>query len=69
MHVPTIQITADGEYTGLVTFMETLITHTWYPSTVATLSRRTRDVIERAFETSAVGGRDHPMVEYMVRVM
>ena len=33
-----------------------------YPTTVATLSRRARDVIEEAFEKSADGGRDHPLV-------
>ena len=37
-------------YARLVTFLETLLTHCWYGSTVATLSRRTKDVIARAFE-------------------
>src|SRR5689334_13057556 len=46
IHVRVYQITAEGEYTPLVTFLETLLTHVWYPSTVASLSRRTRDLIE-----------------------
>lgn len=33
-----------------------------YPTTVATLSRRARDVIETAFERSADGGRDNALV-------
>ena len=33
-----------------------------YPTTVATLSRRARDVIEEAFEKSADGGRSHFLV-------
>lgn len=33
-----------------------------YQTTVATLSRRARDVIEGAFERSVDGGRDHPLV-------
>ena len=33
-----------------------------YPTTVATLSRRARDVIEDAFEKSADGGKNHPLV-------
>ena len=33
-----------------------------YPTTVATLSRRARDVLEEAFETSADGGRASPLL-------
>lgn len=33
-----------------------------YPTTVATASRRARDVIEAAFETSVEGGRQSPLV-------
>lgn len=52
-HVPVYQITAQGEYSRLVTFMETLLTEgVWYPSTVATLSRHTRQLIEDAFAKS-----------------
>lgn len=38
-HVPCYQITARQPYARLVTFLETLLTKVWYPSTVATLSR------------------------------
>ncbi|RHZ75245.1 hypothetical protein Glove_216g80 [Diversispora epigaea] len=50
VHTPVYQIIAEGEYTPLVTFLETLLTMIWYPSTVTTLSRRARDIIEEAFE-------------------
>lgn len=36
----------------------------WYPSTVATLSRRARTILEAAYEKSAEGGREHPSVEH-----
>lgn len=52
-HVPLYTIRATREWAPLVTFLETLLTIScWYPSTVATLSRRCRDVIESAFEAS-----------------
>ena len=54
--VPAYQITAAGDYAPLCLFFETVLTHVWYPSTVATLSRRARDVIEAAFERGADGG-------------
>lgn len=50
VHVPVYQIFAEGEYSRLITFLETILTQVWYPSTVATLSRRTRDLIETAFD-------------------
>ncbi len=49
IHVPVYQITADGDYARLVTFLETVLTHVWYPSTVATLSRKCREIIGEAF--------------------
>ena len=49
-HVPVFQVFARHRYARLVTFLETVLTHVWYPSTVATLSRRTKDVIARAFQ-------------------
>ncbi|RUS22413.1 Quinolinate phosphoribosyl transferase [Endogone sp. FLAS-F59071] len=49
VHTPVYQITAEGDYSGLVTFLETLLTMVWYPSTVATKSRRARDIIEAAY--------------------
>ncbi|KAJ2852383.1 hypothetical protein IWW36_000270 [Coemansia brasiliensis] len=39
-HTPVMQILASAEYAGLVTYLETVLLMTWYPSTVATLSRR-----------------------------
>eukprot|EP00803_Ostreobium_quekettii_P004252 evm.model.scf_468.5 EVM.evm.TU.scf_468.5 scf_468:28650-33560(+) len=61
-HVPVFQITAEGTYSPLLTYLETLLTMVWYPITVATLSRRTRDVIEKAFNTSVDDGSASPLV-------
>ena len=52
VHVPIYQITAENEYAPLCTFLETVLTHLWYGTNVATLSRRARDTIERAFVKS-----------------
>jgi len=38
------QITATGEFAKLVTYLETILTHVWYPTAVATKSRRVRYV-------------------------
>jgi hypothetical protein len=38
-HTPVYQMTTEGEYARLCTFLETILTHVWYPSSVATLSR------------------------------
>jgi nicotinic acid phosphoribosyltransferase len=51
-HTPVYQITARKPYAALVTFLETILTHVWYPTTVATLSRRTKEIIEDAFHQS-----------------
>jgi len=51
-HVPVYQITAEGEYSRLCTFLETLLTHVWYPTTVATLSRRTHELIKNFYDIS-----------------
>ncbi|KAF8927275.1 hypothetical protein BGZ47_002241 [Haplosporangium gracile] len=51
-HVPVYQITAEGEMSRLVTYLETLLTMIWYPMTVATLSRRARDLIQDAYNKS-----------------
>lgn len=61
-HVPVYQITSEGDFSPLCTFLETLLTMTWYPTTVATLSRRSRDVIAAAFEKSADGGARSPLL-------
>lgn len=52
IHVPSYQIVAEGEYSRLVTFLETVLTHVWYSSTVATLSRKCRDILASAFAKS-----------------
>lgn len=49
---PVYQMTATDEYAPLVTFLETIMTMLWYPSTVATLSRMTKDLIISAFDKS-----------------
>jgi len=61
-NVPVYQITAEGEYACLCTFLETLLTMVWYPSSVATLSRRAKDIIEVAFDKSVDGGRSNPLI-------
>jgi len=52
IHVPVFIITAEGKWSRLVTFLETLMTHLWYPTTVATLSRRVKDLIDEAYGQS-----------------
>jgi len=52
IHTPVYQITANGEYSRLCTFLETLLTHVWYPCSVATLSRKVKELIEISFKTS-----------------
>ncbi|KAF9982724.1 hypothetical protein BGZ65_002559 [Modicella reniformis] len=52
VHVPAYQITTEGEMSRLVTYLETLMTMIWYPITVATLSRRSRDLIQAAYDKS-----------------
>lgn len=49
-HVPVYQITAEAPYAHLCTYLETLMTHIWYPTTVATLSRHARTMIEAYFK-------------------
>ncbi|KAL3160782.1 hypothetical protein ABBQ38_009193 [Trebouxia sp. C0009 RCD-2024] len=61
-HCPVFQITAEDEYASLCTFLETILTMLWYPTTVATLSRRAKDRIEAAFERSVEGGVGSPLL-------
>ncbi|KAL4856811.1 Nicotinamide phosphoribosyltransferase [Chlorella vulgaris] len=61
-HVPIFQITAEGEYAPLCTYMETLLTQVWYPTTVATLSRRCKELIAAAFDQSVDSGRASPLL-------
>ncbi|PVV00445.1 hypothetical protein BB560_005171 [Smittium megazygosporum] len=49
-HVPVLQIVAKDEYSSLVTFLETVLTMVWYPSTVATLSRKAKTIIKKYFD-------------------
>ncbi len=63
IHVPVYQITAEADYAPLITYLETLLTHVWYPSTVATLARRTRELLEREFARS-VDGADAWQLNY-----
>ncbi|KAJ2698083.1 hypothetical protein H4218_003531 [Coemansia sp. IMI 209128] len=51
-HTPVFQITAKDEYSSLITYLETVLLMAWYPSTVATLSRRSRAVIEDHYRES-----------------
>jgi nicotinic acid phosphoribosyltransferase len=51
-HTPVYQITAEGEYSKLCTFLETILTHVWYPTCVATLSRMAKQIIQIGFEKS-----------------
>lgn len=51
-HVPVYQITAKRPYAALVTFLETLLTKVWYPSTVATLSRSVWQLIRDGYQES-----------------
>lgn len=62
-HVPIFQITAEGPYAPLCTYLETLLTQVWYPTTVATLSRRCKDLIAAAFERSVDGGAASPLLD------
>lgn len=48
-HTPVMQLAAHNEYAPLVTYLETVLLMAWYPSTVATLSRRSRTTIDRYF--------------------
>jgi len=52
VRTPCFIITAEGEYSRLCTFLETVLDMVWYPSCVATLSRFVRDLVEEAFDKS-----------------
>jgi nicotinic acid phosphoribosyltransferase len=51
-HTPVYIITAEAPNAHFCTFLETILTMIWYPCSVATLSRHTRQLIEDAFEKS-----------------
>jgi len=42
VHTPVYQITSEGVYSHLCTYLETILTQVWYPTCVATLSRMTK---------------------------
>lgn len=50
-HTPVYMIVCDDpKFSGMVTFFETLLTMVWYPISVATLSRVSRDLFEQAYD-------------------
>jgi nicotinic acid phosphoribosyltransferase len=58
-HTPVFFITAEEKYSRFCTFLETVLTMVWYPSSVATLSKHTKCLIENAFEVSVPEGKSH----------
>ncbi|ORZ35847.1 nicotinate phosphoribosyltransferase family-domain-containing protein [Catenaria anguillulae PL171] len=58
-HVPVYQITASGKWARLVTYLETLLTMVWYPTSVATLSRRSKHAIAQSFVRTVDGCDPH----------
>ena len=71
VHTPVFQIYALDEYAQLVTFLETLLTQVWYGTTVATLSRRTKAAVAKAFDRSVDDSRravlDHMLHDFGMR--
>ena len=61
-HTPVFFITAEDKYSRFCTFLETVLTMIWYPSSVATLSKHTKCLIEDAFEKSVLGGKGHFLI-------
>ena len=53
-NTPVAQVTAEDKWSPIVSWFEAITVMTWYPATVATLSRRIRDFVEDAFERSAM---------------
>ena len=49
IHTPVFIITAHDKYSRLCTFLETVLTMVWYPTTVATLSRFAKELIRKSF--------------------
>ena len=52
IRTPVFTITATREYSRLCTFLETVLTMVWYPTTVATLSRHVKELIRKYFVSS-----------------
>jgi nicotinic acid phosphoribosyltransferase len=55
-HTPVYEITTANEYAHLVTYLETILTMVWYPSTVSTLSRKVKSVIEQGYQRTVEDG-------------
>ncbi len=51
-HTPVYIITSTADNSHFCTFLETILTMIWYPCSVATLSRHTKQLIEKAFDKS-----------------
>lgn len=51
-HIPVYQITAKKPYAALVTFLETLLTKVWYPTTVCTLDRSVWQLVHDGYALS-----------------
>ena len=61
-HTPVFFITAEDKYSRFCTFLETVLTMIWYPSSVATLSKHTKCLIEEAFEKSVPEGKNSLLI-------
>jgi nicotinamide phosphoribosyltransferase len=61
-HTPVFFITAEKEFSRFCTFLETVFTMVWYPSSVATLSKHTKCLIENAFDLSVLDGKNSPLL-------
>jgi nicotinamide phosphoribosyltransferase len=61
--VPIFTVTnTDPRFPWIVGYIESFLSHMWYPITVATLSRETKKLIAKWFEKNSDGG----MIDYML---
>ena len=51
-HVPVFTIVAEKPFEKFISFWEPIFLQLWYPSTVATLSRKVKELIKSSFEKS-----------------
>ena len=58
-HTPIFFITAEGDYSHFCTFLETILTMVWYPCCVATLSKHTKELIQKSFVANTEDGVNH----------
>ena len=61
---PVYVLEATEDFAPLVTYLESTITHVWYQSSVATLSRRCKTLIATYFKYFVKEGVDHPSLDY-----